>query len=257
MRRHRLLTVLLLLVFIFLLSPFLVIFVVSFGQSLAFPPTGFTVKWFSKAVSMTMFRDAFVISLLVGVFSTLTALIFGIPAAYGLSRFSFRGRNAVELAFTSPVVIPALVIGFSLLRFLVIIGNIPVMLGLMIGHTVILFPYAVRVTGASLGNFDFLVEEAAISLGASRWKSFFKVILPNIRTGILAAFILGFTLSFNNVPISLFLTGPGVTTLPIQMLSYMEYYYNPLIASLSILIILFTVLITQAAESALGLSKYM
>jgi len=122
---------------------------------------------------------------------------------------------------------------------------------------VILVPYAVRVTAASLRNFDFLTEEAAISLGAPPWKAFFRIVLPNVRTGVLAAFILGFTLSFNMVPISLFLTGPGYTTLPIQMLSYMEYYFNPLVAALSVLMILFTVIITQVAESALGLSRHI
>ena len=257
MRHSRVLVVVLLLVFAFLLGPFAVIFFVSFGESLAVPPEGLTLDWYTKAVSMRMFREAFKTSLIVGLLATLIALVFGIPAAYAIVRFLFKGRELVEFAFTTPMIVPMLVIGFALLRFLVHLGRIPVLPGLLIGHTVLVFPYAVRVTALSLRNFDFLTEEAAMSLGAPRWKAFFRVVLPNIKTGVLAAFILGFTLSFNNVPISLFLTGPGVTMLPTQMLVYMEYYYNPLIAALSVLIILFTVIITQVAERALRLSKYM
>jgi putative spermidine/putrescine transport system permease protein len=257
MKKNPFLYVILALVFAFILSPFVVIFVVSFAHSLAFPPTGFTVKWYAKVVQMPMFRNAFVTSLIVGLGATTAALLFGIPGAYAIVRFMFKGRDSVEFSLTSPMVVPALVIGFALMRYLIYIGRLPVLPTLFVGHTVLLFPYAVRVTAASLRNFDFRTEEAAISLGAPQWKAFFRVVLPNIRTGVLAAFILGFTMSFNNVPISLFLTGPGVSTLPIQMLIYMQYYYDPLIAALSVLLILFTVLITQGAEAALGLSRYV
>jgi putative spermidine/putrescine transport system permease protein len=248
---------LMLLVYAFILSPFVVIFVVSFGPNLVFPPSSLTIDWYAKAVTMRMFREAFMTSLEIGLLAIVIALLFGVPAAYALVRFPFRGRETVEFVFTSPIVVPALVIGFALLRYFVSLGRLPIFTGLLIAHIVLLFPYAVRVTAASLRNFDFLTEEAAVSLGAPQWKAFFRVVLPNIRTGVLAAFILGFTLSFNMVPISLFLTGPGYTTLPIQMLSYMEYYFNPLVAALSVLMILFTVIITQIAESALGLSKHI
>ena len=129
--------------------------------------------------------------------------------------------------------------------------------GLYFGHTAILFPYTVRVVSASLRNFDPSVEEAAISLGSSRLHTFFAVVLPNVRSGFVAAFILAFITSFNNVPISLFLTGPGVATLPIQMLVYMEYYFDPTIAALSSILIVITVVIVQTAEKLLGISQYV
>jgi putative spermidine/putrescine transport system permease protein len=159
--------------------------------------------------------------------------------------------------FSSPAIVPGLVIGFALLRFFVYVTAMPVFLGLYIGHTAILFPYTVRVISSSLYNLDPSIEEAAISLGASRLGTFIRVVLPNVRAGVVAAFILAFITSFNNVPISLFLTGPGVATLPIQMLVYMEYYFDPTIAALSSLIILFTILIVQGAERLLGISKYV
>ena len=106
-------------------------------------------------------------------------------------------------------------------------------MGLFIGHTAILFPYSVRVISASLRNLDPNVEDAAISLGASRLRGFLLVVLPNMQAGIAAAFVLGFITSFNIVPVSLFLSGPGVTTLPVAMFSYLEYYFDPTIAALS------------------------
>ena len=86
---------------------------------------------------------------------------------------------------------------------------------------------------------------------------FFKVVMPNIRNGIMAAFIIGFITSFNQVPVSLFLTGPGVSTLPIDMMAYMEFNYDPSIAALSGLLAFMSLLIVMVAEKLLGLSRYV
>jgi putative spermidine/putrescine transport system permease protein len=204
-----------------------------------------------------MFWTTFWISLKVGLAATGTALILGIPVSYALVRFRFLGKNVIELLFSSPVIVPGMVIGFSLLRFFIYVGNIPIIIGLYLGHTAILLPYTIRVVSASLRNFDPAVEEAAISLGSSRLFTFLSVILPNIRAGVVAALILAFITSFNNVPVSLFLTGPGVATLPIQMLVYMEYYFDPTIAALSSILILVTILIVQTAEKLLRISQYV
>ena len=259
MRNSKFLLAVLIILYFFLLGPFLIIFVASFGKEaiMSFPPKGFSLAWFEKVFIVRMFRDAFWTSLKVALASTFTALLLGTPVAYALVRYSFPGQSTIEVAFSSPVIVPGLVLGFALLRYFVLVSNFPVFLGLYLGHTAVLFPYAVRVVSSSLRNFDPAVEEAAVNLGASRLHSFLIVVLPNIRAGFVAAFILSFITSFNNVPISLFLTGPGVATLPMQMLVYMEYYFDPTIAALSSIIIVFTVLIVQAAERALGISQYV
>ena len=118
----------------------------------------------------------------------------------------------------------------------------PVFPALLVGHTLLVLPYVVRVIGASLASFDFSIEEAAISLGSPPLKTFFTDrVLPNIRAGVIAAFILAFITSLNNVSISLFLTGPGVSTLPIQMLAHVEQFFDPTVASVSVLLMLLTV----------------
>lgn len=259
MKNSKLLLFILILTFVFLLGPFLVILLSSFSgdATMKFPPEGLSLQWYQKVFHVKMFRTTFWVSLKTGLAATVTALLLGVPVAYSTVRYQFRGKAALELFFSSPAIVPGLVIGFSLLRFFVFTTKMPVPLGLYLGHTAILFPYTVRVVSASLRNFDPAVEEAAVSLGASRLFSFLSVVFPNIRSGLAAAFILAFITSFNNVPLSLFLTGPGVATLPIQMLVYMEYYFDPTISALSSIIIILTVLVVQSAEKLLGITKYM
>lgn len=244
---------------LFLLGPFVVIFFASFGEkrTLAFPPESWSLIWFEKVFATHSFLEAFQTSLLIAAEASLTALLLGIPAAYALVRFKFPTQNALEVVFASPAIVPGLVVGLALLRYFVLVSGLPVMTGLYLGHTAILFPYTVRVVSGSLRNLDPAIEAAAVSLGASRLRMFLAVVLPNIRSGILAAFILAFITSFNNVPISLFLTGPGVTTLPIRMMLYWEYNFDPTIAALSTLLIVMTVLVVQGMERVLNVSAHM
>ena len=260
MRESRWLYVGLIGLYAFLLGPFLVIFIAAFGAdaTLAFPPRGgFSLQWFANVFQTSQFIDSFWISLSIALLATVIALVLGIPVAYALVNYRFPGQGVLETIFSSPILVPGLVIGFAMLRFFVLVGDFNVFIGLLIGHTAVLFPYSVRVVSASLRNLDPALEQAAISLGANRLRSFMLIVLPNVRSGVAAAFILAFITSFNNVPISLFLTGPGVSTLPISMLVYMEYYYDPTIAALSTLLILFTIVLVQGAERLLGLSQFV
>jgi len=245
--------------FTFLLGPFLIILITSFSgdSSMAFPPEGFSLEWFAKVLAVRSFRDSFWISLQIALGATLTVVVLGTPVAYALVRFHFPAQDLVEVLFSLPVIVPELVLGFALLRYFVLFSNISIILGLYLGHTAILFPFAVRVISTSLRNFDPAIEEAAISLGASRLRSFVLVVMPNLRAAFLATFILTFITSFNNVSVSLFLTGPGITTLPISMLGYMEQYFDPTIAALSSIIIVITFTIVQTAERTLNLSRHI
>lgn len=96
-----------------------------------------------------------------------------------------------------------------MLKYLVVQFQLPIYTSLLIGHIVLMLPFIIRVIASSLSNFDYAVEEASMSLGASRFKTFFTVVLPNIRSGLIAGVLLAFLESFNNVDISVFMTGPG------------------------------------------------
>jgi len=259
LKQSKWLTFMLFVAFIILLGPFLVIFFASFEptSTLRFPPTGFTLSWFKKVIAMPMFQKSFLLSLRLALLSSFFALLLGVPVGYLTARYDFKLKRFIELLTTLPVIIPGMVAGLALLKFFVLLNVFDVETTLLVGHTAIVLPYVVRSTVASLVNFPASVEEAAMSLGATPLKNFFLVVLPNIRVGIVSAFILTFITSFNNVPISLFLTGPGVSTLPIVMMTYMEYYYNPSIAALSTLLIGATLAVVLLAQKIFGISKLL
>ncbi|MDQ1909026.1 ABC transporter permease [Paenibacillus sp. GD4] len=247
-----------LLVYVFLLGPLLIIAAASFepGTVLKFPPQGFSLKWYSNILEEEMFLKTFYTSILVSFAGNVLALLLGMPAAYALSRFSFKGKDALNAIFISPVLIPGIVLGFTMLKYLIAVYHLPIYAALLFGHTIIMLPFIIRVIASSLANFDFAVEEAALSLGAGRLATFFKVVLPNIKSGIIAAVLIAFLESFNNVDISVFMTGPGVSTLPIQMLTYVENHFDPTIAAISVLLMLFTAVLMFMIERLMGLSYF-
>jgi len=119
MKNSKILILILVIMFVFLLSPFLIIFLSSFSgdATMRFPPQGFSLEWYSKVFNIKMFQTTFIISLKTGIAATATALILGIPVAYSTVRFRYRGKAALELFFASPAIVPGLVVGFALLRF--------------------------------------------------------------------------------------------------------------------------------------------
>ncbi|HEY1722068.1 MAG TPA: ABC transporter permease [Magnetospirillaceae bacterium] len=247
------------LIYLFLIGPFLVIIAAAFhgGDTLTFPPHNLSFRWIIAVIENDDFQSDFLLSVALAVAATFAALALGIPAAYALIRHRPRGAETIRGLLSSPVVVSGLVIGLALLHYVVVPLNLPVMVALFVAHTAILLPYAVRVVSASLANLRVDIEEAAVLLGASRLKMFRSIVLPNIRNGVLAAAILSFITSFNEVPASLFLTGPGVHTLPVEMMLSMELVYDPSIAALSTLLTVATLVIVFAAERLLGLSRYV
>lgn len=243
----------------FLIGPFLIIIVagLSAGETLVFPPTGLSLRWYLKVFTVESFRESFALSMFLAIVGTLVALLIGIPAAYGLSRYKIPYGETIKTIVAAPVIVPGIIVGLALLRYMVLPLNVGITLALFLGHTALVLPYAVRVVTASLQNLRSDMEEAAVLLGCTRVQAFAKVVLPNIRSGVLAAFILGFVTSFNQVPVSLFLSGPGVRTLPIDMLAYMEITYDPSVAALSALLAFLSIGVVALAEKFLGFSRYV
>ncbi len=221
-----------------------------------FPPEHLSFKWYLNIFDVQMFISTFKTSIIVSLMGNLFALVLGIPAAYALSRFDFKGKKLLDAVFISPILIPGIVLGFSFLRYTVGTYQLPIYTALFIGHTIIMLPFIIRVISSSLSNFDFSIEEAAESLGASKVKTFFIVVLPNIKSGILAAVMIAFLESFNNVDISVFMTGPGISTFPIQMLTYVENYFDPTIAAISVLLMVITAFFMFMVERLMGLSYF-
>lgn len=258
MKKNKFSTAFVVLVYIFLFAPLVIIAMTSIGTEnyIAFPPKGFSLQWFANVFKSQAFVSSMITSLTISGIATLAALIIGMPAAYGLSRYDFKGNGAIKSFFFSPLIIPGIVVGFSLFQFLLVRLNLSVNMSLFIGHTIVIIPYIIRVIGSSLEVFDYSIEEAAISLGCKKSQTFFKVVLPNITSGVMAAFMLAFINSFNNVPVSMFLTGPGVSTLPITMMNYVEYNYDPTVSALSVILMILTIGIMYILEKTLGLNNF-
>ena len=244
------------LVFLFLVGPLVIVVGAALSDTtfLTFPPQGLSLRWFQNIFEIDAFRRTILTSLQVAVLSTFVALLIGIPASYAMSRYRIQLPGWLSTLFVLPVLVPELVLGFSLLKNLAFQFNAPIFLSLIIGHTILILPYVIRVISASLASFDFSIEEAAISLGSPPLKTFFTVLLPNVRSGVIAAFILAFITSVNDVSISIFLTGPGISTLPIQLLAHMEQFFDPTVASVSVLLMVLTVAVMAIVERTLGLT---
>lgn len=244
---------------LFLIGPFVIIILAgaSAGEALAFPPDGLSLRWYAKVFTIESFRESFALSMFLAIFGTLAALLLGIPAAYALNRYDLPGAETIRTIVAAPIIVPGIIVGLALLRYLVVPLDVTVTMALFMAHTALVLPYAVRVVSSSLNNLRADMEEAAVLLGCTRLQAFTKVVLPNIRGGVLAAFILGFVTSFNQVPVSLFLSGPGVRTLPIDMLAYMEITYDPSVAALSALLAFMSLAIVFVAERILGFSRYV
>ncbi len=256
MGKNKLLTAVAVLVFAFLVIPLVIITVTAFGggSAITFPIDSFSLKWFANVFGLESFRNAFLTSLEVGILATVIALLVGVPAAYALARSGMKGRGLLKSVFLSPTIVPGIVIGFVLYQFLVLTLRIPVFAGLLAGHFMVTLPYVIRVVGSSLEQFDFSVEEAAWSLGCPKMKAFFRVVLPNITSGISAAFMLAFINSFNNIPVSMFLSGPGVSTFPATLMNYIEYNYNPTVSAVSVVLMAATVVIMVIVDKTLGIA---
>ena len=217
-----------------------------FAQEIpSFPPEGYSFKWFRTIPGNDRFVSGFVLSLQVAVLATAIGLGIGVPAAVCLVRQNFLGREAISSLLLLPLVVPGIVLGIALYVFHVeaaiatewdILGSLG---GLIAGHVLIAIPWTVRLVTASLTGMDRSVEEAAQSLGANRLTTFRRITLPAILPGIVAAALFSFISSFGNLEMSLFLVGPGRTTLPIAILQYLEWKIDPTIAAVSVLQILF------------------
>jgi putative spermidine/putrescine transport system permease protein len=211
------------------------------NEVVSFPPRGYTVRWFGAILDQRNFVDGFVASLEVGLVAMLAGLAVGVPASLCLARYRFRGHEALNTLLLLPLVVPGVVAGTAIYVFQVeteiltglpLVASIP---GLVLAHVLITIPWTVRLVTASLAGLDRSVEEAALSLGAGPWTTFRRVTLPLIRPGVVAAALFSFIISFGNLEMSLFLVGPGRTTLPIAILQYLEWRIDPVIAAVSFL----------------------
>jgi putative spermidine/putrescine transport system permease protein len=224
------------------------------NKILSFPPEGYTAGWFVQAWNLADFRNGFFLSFQVAASASALALIVGVPAAFAIGRYRFPGRELINTVLMSPLMIPAIVSGSAIYLFYIevqIWTDIPLAAsyyGLTLAHTLIAIPWILRLLTASLAGLNPAIEEASLSLGASRLTTFFRITLPLIRPGITAGALFGFIASFGDLEKSLLLVGPGRITLPIAMINYLEYRTDPTImavATIQVLVVAAALIISD------------
>ncbi|MCA2229468.1 ABC transporter permease [Nonomuraea aurantiaca] len=243
--------------YVIMIVPIIFVVATAFtsGSTLRFPPDGFSLRWFDEALGYEPFIGAAISSLELAVVATALALLVGVPVTLAVHRGKLPGKSLVEGLFLSPLIVPELVVGLALFQQLMVGLDLDNFSTLLVGHTALMLPYAVRVTGASLALADPALEEAARGLGASPLRAFFNVTLPILRPGIFSAGLLSMVTSFNNVPLSLLLQGRDFRTLPVTMLDYVQQSYDPMVAAASTLVLAATVVIAVIAERTVGFAK--
>jgi len=243
--------------YLFLLAPIIVVFIVSFDTRpyLAFPPSTLSLDSYRQVLHNQAFVHAAGVSLAVGVITALLALAAGVAVCLALRQSQARWRDAFSWLFVSPLLVPNIVIGVALLLILSQLQLLDTYTGLIVAHFGITIPYVVRTVSMSLQSLDPRCEEAARMLGASPWRTFWRVTLPLIQPGLIAGAAMAFLISFDEAVISLFVTGTQVSTLPVEIYRYIEYRTDPQIAALSVLLILISLAMTMLIEKMVGLRR--
>lgn len=245
------------LIVVLLALPVLIVIPSAFSDdvTLAFPPHGISLKWFANAFRSPDFTNAFLVSASVAVLSTLISLFVGTLGAIALVRYRPPGREAILLLFLTPLIFPAIVLAAALSMVLGSFGLLRTFSGLVLAHVLVTLPYVIRTVLGTLSEIDVALEEAALTLGANRWLTFRRVTLPMLRPGLLAGATFSLIISFDEFTISLFLVGPGLKTLPLEIYNYTDANIDPTIAAISTLLIGFTVIGIMTIEKLVGLGK--
>ncbi len=246
------------LTYLLVLGPILIVLITAFSASdfFAFPPKGLSLRWFVTFFATDSMRGAFLRSIQIALASATAATVLGTMAAMYVARRKGLAATLLQALFLAPLIFPAIVLGLSLLLFYKLIGGMPDFLGLVIAHTILGMPFVIRSVSASLLAVDPVLEEASQSLRAGPWATFALILLPLIWPGILSGAMFAFILSFGELNTALFLTGPGVTTLPIEIFSYLQFQGGQLvIAAASAVQVGMIALIVLLVERMIGLTR--
>ena len=225
-----------------LYMPIIIMVAYSFNNSeLDIGWSGFTVNWYVKLLEQSDIKRAALNSLIVSGSSTGISILIGAFAAIGFHQFEFKGKNALDSFFFVPTIVPAMLLGVSLLSLYEIMGIQLGKITIIIAHVTFCAPVCFNTIRVALNGFDKSIEEAAVDLGCDPFQTITKVLLPNLVPAMLASGLLAFTFSFQDVLTTFFVAGPKDETISMYIFGQMKSGMKPTLNALSTLIILFTV----------------
>lgn len=230
-------------VYIFMFAPIVATVILSFNASMfgGFPMTGVSLRWYAKLLTNEPVLAAFQTSMWIALVTAIATTAIGVVTAFALVRFEFPGKQALSTLVILPALVPETIVGVGLLVLIKAIDQPRTLLLLVLGHILLAVPYVVLIAQARMVGIRRVYEEAALSLGASRFSSFREITLPLLVPAVVAGAMLAFTISFDNTSASLFWRPAGVETMPTQILSMLKTSISPEINALGTVMILVTV----------------
>ncbi|MFA5120698.1 ABC transporter permease [Zavarzinia sp.] len=246
-----------LLVTLYLLLPIVFIVALSFGSSqwMIFPPPGWTLRWYEALAEDPRWLETALTSLEVGVLVAALSVALGLAAAFALVRGRFRGRQVLRLVFLTPMVLPVVIFAVAVYGFYLRLGLNGTLLGFVLAHTVLAFPFAVLTISNALAQFDPSIEDAAILCGASPLAAKWRVTLPNIRLGLISAAIFSFLISWDEVVVAIFMGSPTLQTLPVHIWGMLRQDLSPAVAAASSILVGITLVLMLVAALLTRKSK--
>jgi putative spermidine/putrescine transport system permease protein len=233
-----------LLVFAYLIFPITIVIPISFSSSefLQFPPKGLSLKWYEAYFSSEEWVTSTFQSLKVALLTMILSTIIGTLTAFGLVRGNFKGKKLIHALIISPMIIPQIILAIGIYFLFASWHLVGKTFGLVLGHLPLALPFVVVTVSATLYGFNRSLEEAAQTLGANRIKTFFYVTYPLIQPAILAGALFSFIISFDELIVAIFICGTRAVTLPKRMFDSLKFEISPVIASISTLLIVLSIL---------------
>lgn len=244
-------------IYALILAPIVVVVMLAFSADnfILFPPSGYSLRWFQQLAGNRQLLTALWLSVQIAAVVTLCSLAIGVPAALALAKGRFAGKGALTSFFLAPLLLPTLITGLALLLFFSPLKLAATLPGLVLGHMTVTVPFVIRMMTTALANLPDDIEAAAATLGARPWRVVRRVTLPLAAPGLIACACLSFLLSFDETVISLFIAGPRASTLPVEMVRYVEGRTDPLIAALSVVLIVATLVVILVVERLVGVAR--
>ncbi|MFO7749173.1 MAG: ABC transporter permease [Desulfobacteraceae bacterium] len=238
-----------LLVYVWMFTPIVAVVILSFNpqQFGSFPMEGFSFKWYIKLAQNETILTAFKNSIVLGSLTALIATTIAIPAAMAFVRYDFPGKETLNILLLSPIMVPEVVLGVSLLLFIRWLQMPKSFALLLMGHVVLTIPYILLVVQARLVGIKREYEEAALSLGASPFQTFMQITFPLLAPAIFAGMLFSFTISFDDVTATLFWATAQNQTVPVKIFSMLRNSISPEINALGAVMIVLTVSLPLAA----------
>lgn len=232
----------------FVLAPVIFVFLASFQHAryMSFPIEQYSLRWYAEVFSQPEWLRSLRQSLLLALQATVIVTVAGTMAALALHYHQFKAKQLLVLAFLSPILLPEILTGLALLFFFASIGWTATYGALLLGHVIVALPFVIRMVLTALPNVTQDMEEAAKTLGANEFVTLTKVTLPLIGPAIRGGAFFAFAISYNNVMMSLFLSSPRTTPLPIKIWQHLEFVADPTVAAVSTVFLLITFIVMFA-----------